>query len=167
MEVYSYSGVKFNALVYCMVRGFYVPELEGLEPKDTWFAVPAVQMGPLINLAFAKLELASLMMVDHNGRVIKAFRVNLQAPPVLEGYELETVKNEAFSIPLWEQTNQRAFPYDLMFNKQNMTERYTRAGAERQQIMSGGSNNNTYNKIYANIKRKGGCTTCGGKNRAN
>lgn len=163
MEVYSYSGVKFNALVYCMIRGFYVPELEGLESKDTWFAVPAVQFGGIINLAYAKLELASLMMIDHNGRVVKAHRTNLSAPPVIEGYELDTVKNEAFSIPMWEQTNQRNFPYEMMFDKQSMTERYTRSGADRQQIMSGGSSNITYNNLYAQIKKRSGCTTCGGR----
>lgn len=161
MEVYSHSGVAFNTLVYCLIRSYYIPEIEGLEPKDTWFAVPAIQMGPIINLAHARLENAALMMIDSNGRVVKAHKVS-GAPPVLEGYELETVKTEAFSIPMWEQINQAEFPYGLMFNKDSINARHTRAGVEQNMAQHLASTNITYNQVYNRIRATGGCKTCGG-----
>src|SRR5690606_7107771 len=124
-------------------------------------AVRAVQHGPVLSLADSQIENASLMMIDSNGRVVRAHRVNLNTPPVIDGFELEAIKREAFSIPLWEQVNQRTIPYASMFDKTRMSSRLVSSNLSKQQVMSGESTNITYNKVRTRIKQP--CTTCGGR----
>jgi|SRR5690606_10765720 len=164
MEIYTYDkSIAFNTLIYCLMRSYHLPEVPELENvgTDTWIAVPAVQHGPVLSLANSQIENASLMMIDSNGRVVRAHRVNLNTPPVIDGFELEAIKREAFSIPLWEQVNQRTIPYASMFDKTRMSSRLVSSNLSKQQIMSGESTNITYNKVRTRIKQP--CTTCGGR----
>lgn len=158
------SNAHFNTLVYVMMRAIHLPILDGQELplKDTWFAVPAMQHGPMVSLVSNEVEIGALMIIDGNGRTVKAHRVSPMNAPLLEGYQLEAVKKEAFDIPLWEKTNNRAFPYATMFDKQAMAARYKEVGATPTSVMNVESENKIYNSIRRRVQPSP-CRTCGGK----
>lgn len=160
------SDVDFNTVIYCFMRAYHLPSIEGQElpVKDTWFIVPAVQHGPMITLVHQNIETAALMMIDSNGRTVKSHRVNLQTAPALSEFELEEIRKEAFDIPAWEKAKQEAFPYASMFDKTTMIQRFKDSGLTQQAIQSHESSNITYNTIRKKIKPQP-CTTCGKKNR--
>lgn len=161
------SDMHFNTIVYCCMRAIHLPIFEGgqeLPLQDTWFTVPAIQHGPMITLVNNNIELSALMIIDGNGRTVKAHRVNTITAPVLEGFELNKIKMESFDIPLWEETNKKPFPYETMFDKQAMTRRFNEVGATSKSILGIESTNETYNAIRKKVQPKP-CTTCGGKNK--
>jgi len=166
-KIYAHgSDVDFNLIVYCFMRSLHLPILEGqdLPLQDTWFAVPAAQHGPMVSLINLNIELAALQMIDQNGRVVKAHRVNLNNAPVLSGFEMDQIKKEAFDIPLWEQANQKAFPYDSMFDKEKMKQIFVSTGQTAASLMNIESSNITYQAIRKKIQPRP-CTTCGGNKR--
>lgn len=166
-EIYVHgSPVKFNTKVYCFMRSFHLPILEDQELplQDTWFMVPAVQHGPMISLANPNIELAALMMIDQNGLVVKAHRVNPHITPPLGNFELDMMKKEAFDISVWEKAKQQSFPYETMFDKSAVAARYRDAKATPAMAMNIESSNITYQTIRKKIQPKP-CTTCGGRNK--
>ena len=168
MGVYVHnSDLDFNTVIYCFMRSFHLPVLDGQELplQDTWFIVPAVQHGPMINLVNSNIEVSALMMIDAEGRPVKAHRVNPNIAPTLSDYEISQIKKEAFDIPLWEQTQQRSFPYESMFDKEKMKASYASSGLTQQQVLSNTSSNILYNEIRKKVQPRP-CTTCGkGKTR--
>lgn len=160
------STAHFNTLLYVCMRAIHLPVLEGQELPlvDTWFAVPAMQHGPMVTLVYGDLELAALMIIDGNGRTVKAHRVNPITAPLIDGFELSSVRKEAFDIPMWEKANDKPFPYATMFDKQAMSKRYAEVGASPTSILNIESNNATYNAIRKRVQ-PAPCKTCGGKNK--
>lgn len=160
------AEMDFNTVVYCFMRSFHLPILEDQELplQDTWFVVPAAQHGPMISLVYADIQHVALQMIDREGRVVKAHRVNLQMAPTLSTYELGEIKKEAFDIPLWEQTHQKAFPYDTMFDKDKMKSAIQATGHTPATMMNIQSDNVVYQQIRKKIQPRP-CTTCGGKKR--
>lgn len=167
MSVYVHnSELDFNTVIYCLIRGYHLPTLEGqeLEIKDTWFVVPAVQHGPMINLVNSNISITALAMIDAEGRTVKSHRVNPLIAPALSEYEIARIKAEAFDIPLWEKTQQKSFPYDSMFDQETKAARYLASGITPQQIMSQTSTNILYNEIRTKVQPRP-CTTCGKGNK--
>jgi hypothetical protein len=161
------SDMHFNTVVYACMRAIHLPMFEGgqeLPLVDTWFAIAAIQHGPMVSLVNNNVELSALMIIDAAGRTVKAHRVNTLTAPVLEGFELNKVKAESFDIPLWEKTHNKPFPYETMFDKFAMTRRFNEVGATASSIMGIESNNETYNAIRKRVQPRP-CTTCGGKNK--
>lgn len=164
-EIYVHgSDINFNTVVYCFMRSYHLPILDGQELplQDTWFAVPGVKHGPMVSLVNPNIELTALMMIDQDGRVVKAHRVNPHVTPPLSGYELEAMKKEAFDIPMWEKSKQMAFPYATMFDKQAVATRFRESGATPAQAMNIESSNISYTAIRKKIQPRP-CTTCGGR----
>lgn len=167
MGVYVHnSELEFNTVIYCLLRAYHLPVLDGQELplQDTWFIVPAVQHGPMINLVNSNISIVALAMIDAAGRTVKAHRVNPQIAPALSDYEISQIKKEAFDIPVWEQTQQKSFPYDSMFDKESMAARYVASGVTQQQVMSQTSSNILYNEIRRKVQPRP-CTTCGKGNK--
>ncbi len=160
------SEIDFNTVIFCFMRSFHLPILEDqdLPLQDTWFMVPAVQHGPMVSLVNPNIELTALMMIDQNGLVVKAHRVNPHTTPPLGTYELELMKKEAFDIPLWEKIKQKSFPYETMFDKTAVAKRYREAGGTPATAMNIESSNITYQTIRKKIQPRP-CTTCGGRNK--
>jgi hypothetical protein len=158
------SDIAFNTLIYCFMRAYHLPTLEGqdLPLKDTWFAVPAVKHGPIIHLVNPNIEFTALMMIDSAGHVVKAARVNPNIAPALSEFELAEIQKEMFDIPLWEKTQQESFPYDSMFEKTAVAERFKATGATPATAMNIESSNITYQTIRKKVQPRP-CTTCGGK----
>uniref|UniRef100_A0AB39CE51 Uncharacterized protein n=1 Tax=Pseudomonas phage HRDY3 TaxID=3236930 RepID=A0AB39CE51_9VIRU len=166
-KIYTHdSDMDCNLIVYCFMRSIHLPILEGQELplQDTWFAVPAVQHGPMVSLMNLEVEMTALQMIDQNGRVVKAHRVNPNIAPILSQFEIDQIKREAFDIPLWEQTNQKKFPYDSMFDKAKMKQIFDTTGQTAASLMTIESSNITYQTIRKKIQPRP-CTTCGGKKR--
>jgi len=164
--VHGAEDIGFNLIVYCFMRSLHLPILEGQELPlvDTWFAVPAVQHNTMVSLVNPNVELAALQMIDQHGRVVKAHRVNLNTAPTLSSFEVGEIKKEAFDIPLWERTNQKAFPYDTMFDKAKMKEIFAQTGHTAASLMNIQSDNVVYQQIRKKIQPRP-CTTCGGKKK--
>ncbi|AFH14680.1 hypothetical protein LU11_gp149 [Pseudomonas phage Lu11] len=160
------SDVDFNIIVYCLMRAVHLPELEGQELPlvDTWFAVPAVKHGPMVALAYGDIEMAALQMIDADGKVVKAHRVNPHTVPPLTNYEMDLVRKEAFDIPLWEKTTNTPFPYATMFDKDLSKRRFVESGSTKSTMLNIESTNETYNIIRKKIQPRP-CTTCGGGKR--
>lgn len=160
------SDIDFNTLIYCFMRAYHLPSLEGQELplKDTWFAVPAVKHGPIIHLVNPNIEFTALMMIDKEGRVVKAARVNPNTAPTLSEYELGEIQKEMFDIPMWEKTQQKSFPYESMFDKAKVAERFKESGATQQTVMNIESSNITYQEIRKKVQPRP-CTTCGGNRK--
>lgn len=161
------SDMHFNTVAHVCMRAIHLPVLDNgqeLPLVDTWFTVAAIQHGPMVSLVNNNMELSALMIIDGNGRTVKAHRVNVLTAPVLEGFELNRIKAEAFDIPLWEKTHNKPFPYETMFDKLAMTRRYNEVGATPSSLIGIDSNNETYNAIRKRVQ-PAPCKTCGGKNR--
>lgn len=160
------SDIDFNAIIYCFMRAYHLPQIEGQELplKDTWFAIPAVKHGPIVHLVNPNIELSALMMIDQQGRVVKAARVNHQTAPQLSEFELGKIRNEMFDIPMWEKTQQKAFPYDTMFEKTLVATRFKESGATPATAMNIDSSNITYQEIRKKVQPRP-CTTCGGSKK--
>lgn len=149
------GSLEFNTLVYCLMRPWHLPDLPNLPAVDTWFAVPAVKIGPIYNIINANFDLAALMIVDEEGRVVKSHRVNLNLAPKVQGYDLEELKLQAFDIPLWEQTNQKEFPYSTMFDPSRIGQRYSALNpTDNKAMLSSVSTNVVYNKIRETVQPK-------------
>lgn len=163
MSVYVHnSDLDFNTVIYCFMRAYHLPTLDEQELplQDTWFIVPAVQYGPVINLVNSNIAVSALTMIDATGRVVKGSRINPNTAPTLTDHEIAKIKKEAFDIPLWEKTNQKAFPYASMFDKAGMTTRLANSGLTQQDIMSQTTSNMLYNEIRTKVRGRP-CTTCG------
>lgn len=160
------SDIDFNMIVYCFMRGYHLPILEGQELpiRDTWFAVPAVKHGPIVSLVNPNIELTALMMIDATGHVVKAHRVNPNLAPALGEFELGEIRKEMFDIPMWEKMQQKSFPYDSMFDKTNVAERFKASGHTPASSMNIESSNITYQAIRKRVQPRP-CTTCGGNKR--
>jgi len=166
-KIYVHEGeVDCNLLVYCFMRSIHLPILEGQELplQDTWFVVPAVTHGPMVSLINLEIEMTALQMIDQNGRVVKAHRVNLNTAPILSQFEIDEIKKEAFDIPMWEQTNQKKFPYASMFDKEKMKQIFDATGQTPASLMNIQSSNVTYQTVRKKIQPRP-CTTCGGNKR--
>lgn len=149
------GNIQFNALVYCLMRVWHLPDLPNIAKEDQWFAVPALKNGETYNIINSNFELTALMMVAEDGRLVKSHRVNLSLAPKIDGFELEELKRQAFDIPLWEQTNQQAFPYASMFESSRIGQRYSASSAEaKASVLNSSSNNIVYNKIREQVKPK-------------
>ncbi len=149
-------GLEFNTLVYCLMRSWHLPDLEGIGTEDKWFKVPAVKIGPVYNLINSNFDFTALSMLDQEGRVIKSHRINLNTVPKIDGYELESLQREAFDIPLWEEVNQKEFPYASMFEQGRISQRFAASDpvANQQAMLTSSSTNITYNAIRERIKPK-------------
>lgn len=149
-------GLEFNALVYCLMRSWHLPDLPGIGEVDKWFKVPAVKIGPVYNLINSNFDFTALMMLDVEGRLVKSHRVNLNLAPQIDGYELESLKREAFDIPLWESVNEKEFPYASMFDSARISQRFVATGAQQNQqaMLASSSSNITYNAIRERVKPK-------------
>jgi hypothetical protein len=169
MGVYVHnSDLDFNTVIYCFMRAYHLPTLEGQELplQDTWFIVPAVQYGPVVNLVNANIEASALTMIDAGGRTVRGSRINPNIAAALTKHEIAQIEKEAFDIPLWEKTNQKSFPYDTMFDKVSMTARLNESGLTKQDILSQTTSNILYNEIRTKVRNRPPCTTCGkGKTR--
>lgn len=160
--VHESNGIDFNTVVYCLIRPYHLPTLDGQELPlvDTWFIVPAVRLGPTLSLVNSNIEISALTVIDEDGRTVKGSRINPNIAPSLNDHEIAKIKKEAFDIPLWEKTNQRSFPYDSMFDKAAMKTRLDASGLTRQDILSQTSTNIVYNEIRTKVRGRP-CTTCG------
>lgn len=160
------SSIDFNLIVYCFMRAYHLPQIEGQEfpLKDTWFAIPAVKHGPIVSLVNPNIELTALMMIDEEGRVVKAARVNPNIAPALSEFELNAIRKEMFDIPMWEKAQQKSFPYDTMFDKALVATRFKESGATQATAMNIDSSNITYQEIRKKVQPRP-CTTCGGSKK--
>lgn len=147
------EGLEFNAIVYCLMRAWHLPDIPNIVPEDQWFSVPAVKIGPIYNMVNSNFNLTALMMIDADGRVVKSHRVNLNIAPRVEGFELEELKRQSFDIPLWEETNQQEFPYATMFDPARISQRYAETNPiDNSAVYSGASTNTVYNQIRERIQ---------------
>lgn len=150
------EGLEVNALVYCLMRAWHLPDLPDIGVVDKWFKVPAVKIGPVYNMVNSNFDFTALMMLDADGRLVKSHRVNINLAPKIDGYELESLQREAFDIPLWEQVNQKDFPYASMFDSTRISQRFVATGAQsnQQALLESSSTNVTYNAIRERVKPK-------------
>lgn len=150
------EGLQFNALVYCLMRSWHLPDLPDIGTVDKWFKVPAVKIGPVYNLVNSNFDFTALMMLDQEGRLVKSHRVNINLAPKIDGYELESLQREAFDIPLWEEINEKDFPYASMFDSTRISQRFVSTGAQanQQALLESSSSNVTYNAIRERVKPK-------------
>ncbi len=155
-EIYVHNkveGLTFNAIAYCLMKVWHLPDIEGIGKEDRWFAVPAVKIGPIYNIINANFEFTALMILDADGRLIKSHRVNLNTAPKIDGFELEEIKRQAFDIPMWERANQAPFPYESMFEGSRIAQRYQAASVDQQRtVNNGASSNQVYNKIRSKVQ---------------
>jgi hypothetical protein len=154
MAIFVYNNVgdlEFNTLVYCLMRAWHLPDIENIQPIDQWFAVPTVKIGPI----YSNFDYTALMMIDDDGRLVKAHRVNLNIAPKIDGFELDELKKQAFNISLWEETNQKEFPYSTMFDPARISQRYALLTQQQQaSALTLASPNIVYNKIRETVKPK-------------
>jgi hypothetical protein len=150
------EGLEFNAEVYCLMRAWHLPDLPDIGTSDKWFKVPAVKIGPVYNIINSYFDATALMILDTEGRLIKSHRVNLLMAPKIDGFELESLQREAFDIPLWEQVNQKDFPYSTMFDATRIAQRFTVGGVQQNQqmMLTATSSNITYNAIREKVKKR-------------
>lgn len=149
-------GLEFNTLVYCLMRAWHLPDLPDIGTTDKWFKVPAVKIGPVYNLINSNFDFTALMMLDQDGRLVKSHRVNLSTAPKIDGFELESLQREAFDIPLWEEVNEKEFPYASMFDSTRISQRFVSTGAasNQQAMLASSSSNITYNAIREKVQPK-------------
>lgn len=158
------SDLTFNEYVYAFMRSYHLPDVEGqtFPQKDTWFIVAALRQNNIVNLVSAQIEATALMLIDSEGRTIKAHRINPLTAPRISVEEINAIRKEAFDIPLWEKLNQKPFPYKSMFDRTRMQQRFMSSGLTKEVAMNIESSNITYNAIRKKIQPRP-CTTCGGK----
>lgn len=156
------NDLHFNTTAFCFMRPYHLPNLpdQELPLKDTWFIVPAIQNGPMLTLISQNIMMMAIMVIDQNGRTVKAHRVNTMTAPLLTQHELDEIRKEAIDIPKWEQLNQQAFPYESMFDKTSMTQRVKASGTDFAKDARMESENIVYNQIRQRVKPQP-CTTCG------
>lgn len=145
--------------VFILLRQYNVPTPTIPMPNgDMWFKVPVLDFGGIISFTHTNLELAAIMIVDAQGRVIKTQRTNTNTAKVSE-YLLTKLGNEAFDIEAWEAANGTAFPYESMFDRDAVRQRLLSVGKLEAGTIS---NNVTFKEIRSEIKPK--CKQCGQRN---
>lgn len=150
------GNLEYTHKIFMFVKSWFVPVEEGVVPNDTWYAVPAIKSQGLAGQTIytpinINIESVSLMIVDEEGKVIKASRV---APGrELPESNLESIKREVFDISDWERGTGQAWPYRKMFDSKLITARYqSKYGTDQtpfQAIMS--DTNNAYNNARASV----------------
>ena len=153
-EVFVFENphnIDYNGYVYAFLRPWYCPELQNHTFNgDTWFKVPAIVAETKDTISYTainnKVEMSALMLISDNGRLLKTYRTRTDQK--VPQFQMQEIERTCFDISQWEQVNQQAFPYALMFEGAKMQARYKAInGATAEAYFSVSSDNKTYQEI--------------------
>jgi hypothetical protein len=152
------SGLEYNAILYCFMRSWNCPDVEGFDFKgDTWFAVPALRRETQRDVAFtiinSKIEMTAMMIVADNAMLLKATRVNLNQK--VAQHQIEQITQQAFDIGKWEKMHSQPFPYENMFDGKLVQKRYqAKNGTNSEAYFSIASENSLFTEIKKKVSPK-------------
>lgn len=134
-EIYVHNNpgnITFNSCVLVYVRSWYMPwDPDKDKPmEDTWLRVPAFRSpGASGSDHFvcvnSNLELVSpVVLSDEDSRVLKIGRMK-PSKKIAPGL-IEAILAEAIDVPDWEYQNKESWPYNTMFDRNKVKERYAK-----------------------------------------
>lgn len=137
-EVYVHDKVghiQFNARILVFMRSWHMPTDANETPMpDSWLRIAAFcSPGPAGRSHYVCVNshvdmVANVVIADTDGSVLKLGRA--KPDKKLQIGLLESIRSEAIDIPEWEYQNQKAWPYQKMFDKELVRQRYVKVHGE-------------------------------------